>query len=413
MNMKKITLLLISAAFALNLQAQELTEGIVFMDNEPWQTVLEKAKDQNKPIFMDCYTTWCGPCKALSESIFPQKEVGDFFNPRFINVKYDMEKGDGKMLYEKYKDHIPGFPTLLLINPDGNVIHQMAGYMEAGKLIDGMRAGSEGLSLFALQERYDAGERGLEFIESYVDALDAAVQDVRKAEVIREFIGAMDDFSKLENPVAWKIAGTSIRDPYSPIFRYVVDHIDKALAHRAQADRYKLESQLGTAISNEIKSIFKILDTNSDADTLSMANEKKECLRELLTRANVKNFPEYVTKIELHDLMAEGKTMELFNDLAVVRRMGLLRNDNYFIADCYACIIDNVKDKKIIRKTLDNLLEVQGPQRENPSPLSRNFYDKIARGYTKLGDKNAAAQAQAEYEKREAATKKYVQELST
>lgn len=50
--------------------------------------------------------------------------MGDFFNANFVNAKYDMEKGDGKMLREKYKEYIIGFPTLLLIDQNGNVVHR-------------------------------------------------------------------------------------------------------------------------------------------------------------------------------------------------------------------------------------------------------------------------------------------------
>ena len=74
---------------------QEDQDGIHFMDNPTWQEVLKQAKEQNKMIFMDCYTVWCGPCKVLAKEIFSQKKVGDFFNAHFVNVKYDMEKGDG------------------------------------------------------------------------------------------------------------------------------------------------------------------------------------------------------------------------------------------------------------------------------------------------------------------------------
>ena len=55
-------------------------QGIEFMDNEPWSKVLQRAKEQNQLIFMDCYTVWCGPCKGLAQDVFPQKQVGDFFN---------------------------------------------------------------------------------------------------------------------------------------------------------------------------------------------------------------------------------------------------------------------------------------------------------------------------------------------
>ena len=53
---------------------------------------LEKAKTGNKYVFVDCYTSWCGPCKLMTENIFPSKTVGDYMNNRFVCVKFDMEK---------------------------------------------------------------------------------------------------------------------------------------------------------------------------------------------------------------------------------------------------------------------------------------------------------------------------------
>ena len=67
-------------------------------------------------VFVDCYTTWCGPCKMMTEEVFPQKEAGDFFNAHFVNVKFDMEKGEGKELSKQFK--IRAYPTFLLLNPE-------------------------------------------------------------------------------------------------------------------------------------------------------------------------------------------------------------------------------------------------------------------------------------------------------
>ena len=59
-------------------QAQK-SDGIKFEEKElTWEGVKQKAKNENKYIFIDAYTTWCGPCKYMSNYIFPQKEVGDF-----------------------------------------------------------------------------------------------------------------------------------------------------------------------------------------------------------------------------------------------------------------------------------------------------------------------------------------------
>ncbi|MFR7810456.1 MAG: hypothetical protein ACLU4N_14985 [Butyricimonas faecihominis] len=55
-------------------------QGIEFMDNEPWSKVLQRAKEQNQLIFMDCYTVWCALVR-VGAGCFPQKQVGDFQYP--------------------------------------------------------------------------------------------------------------------------------------------------------------------------------------------------------------------------------------------------------------------------------------------------------------------------------------------
>ena len=49
------------------------TKKALFLDNEPWENVLKQAQKANKKVFVDCYTSWCVPCKHLMNVIFPQK----------------------------------------------------------------------------------------------------------------------------------------------------------------------------------------------------------------------------------------------------------------------------------------------------------------------------------------------------
>jgi len=81
-------------------EALKKFSGIKFAHSS-WKDVQKKAKAEGKMIFVDCYTSWCGPCKMLARDVFTQKKVGDFFNKNFISVKLDMEKGEGKELRKK------------------------------------------------------------------------------------------------------------------------------------------------------------------------------------------------------------------------------------------------------------------------------------------------------------------------
>ena len=56
--MKRILFILLCWAAANCTFAQK---GTRFIDNGPWENVLQQAKQANKAIFVDCYTSWCGP----------------------------------------------------------------------------------------------------------------------------------------------------------------------------------------------------------------------------------------------------------------------------------------------------------------------------------------------------------------
>ena len=114
--------------------------GIKFME-ENWSKALAEAKKQNKLVFLDAYTSWCGPCKMLKRNTFPDKAAGEFFNKNFINVALDMEKGDGLAVAATYQ--VRAYPTLIITDGDGKIITYSEGYVDAAQLIE---FGKHGLS---------------------------------------------------------------------------------------------------------------------------------------------------------------------------------------------------------------------------------------------------------------------------
>ncbi len=93
-----------------------------------------KAGEEDKLIFMDAYTTWCGPCKRMAREAFPDPQVAEFFNSKFINVKMDMERGEGPSLGRRYR--VMAYPSLFFIRGDGTVAHRSVGMKTAPALIE-------------------------------------------------------------------------------------------------------------------------------------------------------------------------------------------------------------------------------------------------------------------------------------
>ena len=89
------------------------SQGIDF-NTATFKDALKTAKAENKLIFVDAYTTWCGPCKWMAKNVFTDSQVGEYFNDSFVNVKIDMEKGEGPKLAKAWE--ITGYPTLIFID---------------------------------------------------------------------------------------------------------------------------------------------------------------------------------------------------------------------------------------------------------------------------------------------------------
>src|ERR1035437_1394862 len=118
--------------FVLFFSVLGFSQGIEF-EHGTWKEVLQKAQQSNKPIFIDVYTSWCGPCKKMSKDIFPLTEVGKVYNANFICYQVDAEKGDGIEIAKKYE--VKAYPTYLFLKYDGTLFSRSVGSMEAEKFI--------------------------------------------------------------------------------------------------------------------------------------------------------------------------------------------------------------------------------------------------------------------------------------
>lgn len=85
---------------------------------DDFEGAIKRAKQQDKLVFIDTYASWCQPCKK-QEPVFRDKDLADFFNNNFINVKVDMDKRLGKALALKYS--VVFLPTLMILDGNGNV----------------------------------------------------------------------------------------------------------------------------------------------------------------------------------------------------------------------------------------------------------------------------------------------------
>lgn len=198
-------------------------QGIMF-SQEPLDTVFVKAKKEGKLVFMDCYTSWCGPCKMLAREVFVNDTVGSFFNRHFANVKMDMEKGEGPRLAHRYK--VGAYPTLLFISPDNReVVYRMTGARRgAGWLVDAARKALDpSANLMGLATAYARDKQDTVAVASYLAGLSAASLTARADSVIDEYLAGITEANKCSR-ATWTMLERYVRNPYSPRFCYMLNN---------------------------------------------------------------------------------------------------------------------------------------------------------------------------------------------
>lgn len=97
--------------------------------HKAYDTAKNEAKSSGKLMMIDFYTDWCGWCKKLDADTYPAQEVVKQ-SVKFVPIKLDAEKdAEGVRLAKKFG--IDGYPTILFIDGNENLVYKVVGYEPA------------------------------------------------------------------------------------------------------------------------------------------------------------------------------------------------------------------------------------------------------------------------------------------
>ncbi len=255
------TTILLLLALSTTLTAQE--QGIDFFAGT-WPEALARAEAEDKLIFVDAYAEWCGPCKMMSANVFPDPEVGEYFNANFINVKLDMEKAESEVFRQVHA--ASAFPTLLFIDAKNEVVHRLVGARQSTQLLrDAAGALARVENVDDLQASYEADKPGAAY--KYVRAL------IRNGEshlrVANDYLRRPDlDFTA---PATLRLIYLSATEADSRIY-------DLLLEHRAAIDALEGEGATDIQARRAVRTTFDKSLEYRDERLLAAAVDKLSAL---------------------------------------------------------------------------------------------------------------------------------------
>jgi thiol-disulfide isomerase/thioredoxin len=177
-------------------------KGIQWTEGLNWKNVLQKAKSENKHVFVDCYATWCGPCKKMDENVYPTQKVGEATNDKFICVKVQMDRTDkdkeqvktwyedARILGETY--HIDAYPTLLFFSSDGSLIHRVTQGVNVEGFLDIVSIALDPeRRYYSRLAEYQNGNKDTGAMKDLVKAALAANDGKMAEQIAEEYIGTL------------------------------------------------------------------------------------------------------------------------------------------------------------------------------------------------------------------------------
>ncbi len=309
------------ALFFLGLSANESLhgQGIDFLHGS-WEEALELAKQQEKIIFVDAYAVWCGPCKRMAKTVFTDPEVGAFYNEHFINMKLDMEQGEGLKFREKYP--VSAFPTLFYIDYTGEVVLQVKGFQKSDAFIEwGKKALSRVDRSKQYAEEYEKGNRDPKLIYKYVKALNQAGKPSLK--IANDYLRSQTD---LTTPFNLRFIYEAAVEADSRIFELLIEHreeiaflvggnevqerirqacsrtVEKAIAYRSEALLEEAKAKMKKYDSAKAKAF----GLKADMDFYKALGEHKRYLKA------AKKYARHVIWQKAPDLDALAKTIAVY-----------------------------------------------------------------------------------------------------
>lgn len=233
-----------------------IAQGIDFFHGS-YEEALASAEEQGKLVFVDAYAVWCGPCKRMSNQVFPREDVGTFFNENFVALKIDMEKGPGKQFAKKFP--VSSYPTLLFINSNGELVQRVIGAQSPENLImQGQLALRKTDKSETFAKRYNEGDRDPKLVFKYVESLNKAGKP--SLAVANEFLRDNTDYS---NPDVQAVIFEGTRQADSRVFKLFIEQ------------REALEATYGaTAVAERIEAACE--RTMKSALTYNSANLMEE-----------------------------------------------------------------------------------------------------------------------------------------
>lgn len=221
-----------------------------------YNTALETAKKEQKPIFIMLYADWCPHCNKMKKEVFSSSEVIEFLKKNYVCVWKNTDHEEGTVLKNKF--NTKSLPAFLFVDANETLLYALKGEMKKEFfLAEAKNALNPKLQLPYLEKEFMLEPSNSIKFFSYLNVLKKA-KDRNELSIPTYLYLSTQTDAQLISETNWRAIANGVTDINSREFQYVLKHQKEFAAVASQ-------NRIDKKIENIVKELLRPIVDNMDS----------------------------------------------------------------------------------------------------------------------------------------------------
>ena len=339
-------------------------------DDMPYNTALNNAKAQGKPVFLMLYADWCPHCNLMKKEVFSDPAVIDFLKKNYVCVWKNIEKEEGTALKNKF--NTKSLPSFLFIDSAAEtLLYALKGELKKEVFMTEVNnALNPKLQLPYLEKEFLADPSNVDKFFNYLNTLKKGKDRTDLSIPTHVYLNTQSD-AQLISETNWRVIANGVTDIKSREFQYVLSH-NKEFA--AVASQSRIDRKIENIVTESLRPYVDNLDTT---------NYYKQ--REIAKSIRLQKVDSLVFKFDL-TLAERTEKWQFYKKVTLENTQKLVWNDASSLKDIGQTYLKHISDTESLKKAIEWI--------KHAIELNDSYDGNLllARLYQKIKDKKLALQ---------------------
>ena len=266
--------------FAINL----LSFGQEIQFEKTLKQAFIKAKQENKSVFIEYYSSSCPICKKVAMTLKNPKVVA-YYNKKFVSYALNIDNGmttEEENFMNASGLHFDGVPVFIFFDANKNYLHHSSVKADANTIMEIGRVSLQpNLRNAALAEKYQKGDRSIKTLYAYADLL-LTYQDFEKQKEVADALYEVFPKSDLSTQKSYIVLKNVVNSIENGFFLHWIRNLNDLKG-------FETGAKAGTETTVLERILLKEL---SKPERKSWPKQKKDTVKKMIVDLGLTNNPE-------------------------------------------------------------------------------------------------------------------------